>query len=291
MKQLFAISLLLCSLHSYAQIPENYDFYLTGGLNTKSGSDAKFEQYGINAKLLTIPLQLGQKGVFMLRGSYDLARIDIDNHLMMPNKLNEFHSINLMFTYMKRLQKPGWSFSALLVPQLSSNFSQSLNSDDLYLNAAALFSYARTPNKRLTFGLTYSSTLGFPCPIPIVSYWKSWADRWEMNLGFPRLGITRRLNNKNKLSLQTDLKGVNGNIGQSIADDRFEKGRVAKRISYVDLAAGLEWLYKFDHYQLRLKTSYAVYRKFQLQTNNYDKAFKFDMNKGLNIGLELGFNL
>ncbi|PTN09040.1 DUF6268 family outer membrane beta-barrel protein [Mangrovibacterium marinum] len=291
MKQLIAISLLLCGLNLHAQKPENYDIYLKGGWNTKSESDARFEQYGINAKLLTIPIQQGQKGVFMLRGSYDLARIDINNQLMMPHRLEQFHSAGLMLTYFKRLQKTGWSFTGLLIPQLNSNFSQSLNSNDFYLNAAALLSYSATPRSRLTFGLTYASTLGFPAPIPIISYWKSWADRWEMNLGFPRLGITRRLNDKNKLALLADLNGYNGNIGHGIADDRFTAGRVAKRISYVDVITGLEWLHKFDHYQLRLKTSYAVYRKFQLQTDDYDTAWEFDMNKGLNIGLEVGFNL
>lgn len=291
MKYLIIIGLLVCSMSLKAQTADNYDISLKGVWNSDTKSDASFQQYGITARFGSWLIQKGQKGVIMLRGSYTYAAIDINKELQFPSKLDQFHSAGFMLAYSRRLKSPKWAFTGILIPQLNSNFSTSISGDDLYINAVALFNYSNTAKSRLSFGLTYSSTLGFPAPIPVISYWKAWNDKWEMNLGFPRMGITRRLSTKNSLALLADINGYNGHIGTPITDDRFQHGRIANRISYFNVVSGLEWQHNFKNCRLRLKTSYSVYRRFELQTNNYHKAYEFDMNQVFNIGMGFDFNL
>jgi hypothetical protein len=291
MKYLFLLSLLLLGSQLYAQNPDDYDIGLQYNRSPGENSDAAFQQYQLNAKLLTMPLQHGEKGILMLRGNYSFVQIDLKDELNFPDRLKNFHSTGLMIGYIKRLKNPQWTLTGILIPQLNSNFSENLSRNDFYLNAVLMFIYSSNPGSRLSIGLTYTSTLGFPAPIPIINYWKAWNDQWQMNIGFPRTGITHQLNAANKLVAFADLHGYNGNIGAPIADARFKKGRTARRISYFDIASGLEWQHKFKTCRLRFNASYSLSRQFELQTDDYDTAYEFDMKNGFNVGLGLDFNL
>jgi hypothetical protein len=106
MKYLFLLSLLLLGSQLYAQNPDDYDIGLQYNRSPGENSDAALQQYQLNAKLLTMPLQRGEKGILMLRGNYSFVQIDLKDELNFPDRLKNFHSTGLMIGYIKRLKNP-----------------------------------------------------------------------------------------------------------------------------------------------------------------------------------------
>ncbi|WP_442913426.1 DUF6268 family outer membrane beta-barrel protein [Labilibaculum sp. K2S] len=55
----------------------------------------------------------------------------------------------------------------MLSPSVSSNFSSSINWDDIRLFGVVMFLKKINPNMKFDFGIGYSATLGKPSPLPI----------------------------------------------------------------------------------------------------------------------------
>ena len=274
-----------------AQSFNGYDFSLDGHWVGDNNSAAAFQSYSLRAKLITQPLKQGARGIMTLSVNDDFVEINFNDHPELFKDLKYSHSIGMTIGYFRQLRNSKWSFASMLIPQLNSNFTNGISADDLYLTAVALLNYSKQKNSRFSFGLAYANTLGFPAPIPVVNYWKAWNEKWEMNLGFPRINITRHFNSKNSLVAFMELKGYNGNISKNITNPIFKQGRVAQRISYQDVLTGLEWQYHLKKFQFKINTSYTVNRKFELQNASHDTTYKFDMSRNFNVGVGVGFNL
>jgi hypothetical protein len=291
MKYRFLICFLFLSVALFAQSPDNYDISLEGHWVGDDNSDAAFQAHSIRVKVLSQPLDQGKNGILSIHATYDYIEMDFKDSQKSVNDLEHFHSAGLMFGYMKQLRNPKWSFMGMVIPQLNSNFTNGISGDDFYLNVLALLNYSKQKNTRFSMGLAYTNTLGFPAPIPVVNYWKAWNDKWEMNLGFPRVNLTRHFNQKNSLIAFAEIKGYNGNISKDINNPVFKANRTAQRISYRDVSSGLEWQYKLKKFMFKIDTGYTVSREFKLQDTDNDTAYKFDMSNNFNIGLGIGFDL
>jgi len=291
MKYLFLIALLFPAVALFAQSPDNDDISLDGHWVGDHNSDAAFQSGSIRVKVLSLPINQGKNGMLSVHATYDYIDMNFNHNQELFNDLEHFHSAGLMFGYMKQLKNPKWSFIGMVIPQLNSNFTNGISGDDFYLNVLALLNYSRQKNTRFSMGLAYTNTLGFPAPIPVVDYWKAWNDKWEMNLGFPRINLTRHFNHKNSLTAFADIKGYNGNISKDINNPVFKANRTAQRISYRDVSSGLEWQYKLEKFRFKINAGYTVSREFKLENTDNDTAYKFDMGNNFSIGLGIGFDL
>ena len=291
MKCLFLIHLLFLSVALYAQSTDNYDISLEGHWVADDNSVATYQSHSLRAKLLSQVLNQGKNGIFNIYGTYDYVDIKFKDNQELLDNLEHFHSVGLMLGYSKQLRNQKWSFTGMVIPQLNSNFTNGIKGDDLYLNILALFNYSKRINIRLSMGLAYTNTLGFPAPIPVINYWKAWNDQWEMNLGFPRISLTHHFNSKTSLIVYSELKGYNGNISKNINNSIFKENGTAQRISYRDILAGLECRYKLKRIQLKINASYTINRDFKLQNTNNNTVYKFDMNSSFDVGVGIAFNL
>lgn len=290
-KTLFIILFLFPNLTLFAQIPDKYNIILDGNWVTNSTSDADFQSHGIKVKLLSNPLDSGRRGILGVSADYKYVEVNFKNKQEFMSELKHFHSIGVSVGYVKQIKKTKWSFVGIVNPLLSSNFTNGINGDDFQLNATALFNYSLQKNSRISVGLIYASTLGYPAPLPMVNYWKAWNEKWEMNCGFPRVNVTYHFNTKTSLSGFSELKGFNGNLSKNLVDPEFKRNRTAENVSYRDILAGMECQYKFKNVKITFNASYTINRSFELENSDKQVAYKFDMNNDFNVGVGMAFSL
>ena len=290
MKFFLFASLIFLFVNANAQSANGYDISLDGHW-VGSNSDAAFQSHSIHAKLLSSPINQGKDGVISVNGMYSFVNFTFENNKELFKDLDYFHSIGFALSYSRGLKNTNWYLTGMVIPQLNSNFTDGIKGGDFYLNAVLLATHMIRKDARLTIGLTYSSTLGFPAPIPIISYWKAWNDQWEMNLGFPKMYLTHHFNKKSSIMTLLELKGYNGNISSGFNDPLFEKNRAAQRVSYRDILTGLEYSYKLNNILLNFDASYAINRSLKLQNTDNETAYKFDVSNGWNVGIGIAFNL
>lgn len=282
-------SLLLISFPSFSQMGgNNYDLTINSKFGGGNNSDVSMSSVGFNKGLSTIMFKKGQKGIFKTSLNYTYYQLKFNTQQSLFSNLEKFHSLGLNFSYIRRLNQK-WSFIGMLNPQFSSNFTGKLTADDFYLNLIALLNYSSKQNNRLTFGLVYSNSMGLPFPIPIISYWKKFNDKWQMNLGFPRMGTTYTLNPKSDLSAYIEFDGMNANISQNMSHSLFEDGVMAEQINYNAVISGVEYHYHIMKFQFKLNLGYTLGQVFELQDSNNDRAYEFDMGSNLNFGIGMGF--
>ncbi|APD06437.1 hypothetical protein UJ101_00906 [Flavobacteriaceae bacterium UJ101] len=273
----------------FAQFGNQYDLNIRGRMVGDNNSDASFYTAGISKNIFKFPLKKGKKGVISIGIDYDYAHVNFkaDNEVL--EKIENLHNIGLNINYFRKLSAK-WSLIGRLNPQLNSNFTDGIKGDDFYLNAFGILNYTRSKDSRLSFGLAYSNTLGYPAPIPVVSYWKRFNEKWEMGLGFPRTSVTRTLSLKSKLVGYAELQGYNGNISENIPNPNSQSNIEAERVSYRDIITGIEYRYQIKKFELRVNGGYTVNRNFELQDSNNETAYEFNMENNLNFGVGLGFN-
>lgn len=287
---LLTVSLSLITSIASAQMGgSQMDLEIHSRIAFDRGSDASIKTIGFNKSLFNIKLKEGQKGVISTSFNYAYAHLNYNIEDLNYNfkEIEDFHSLGINISYFKMMNQK-WSFIGILNPQLSSNFAGKLKGDDLYINAIVIFNYSRKRSNRLSFGLVYSNTMGVPFPIPIISYWKKFDDKWEMNLGFPRMSIAYSLNPKSLFTAYTAFDGYNLNISESIQNP-LSSHRRAQKINYIDIISGMEYAYQAEKFQFRFNFGYTIYRYFGLQNDKHETAYKFDMANNLNLGIGFGF--
>ncbi len=285
----FLVFALLINSIAFAQSWNRYDLNIRSRMVSNGDSDASFQTIRVSKNLFKLPLKKGEKGIISVGVTYDYTHINFKQDNEILEEIENFHNVGLTLNYFRKLS-PKWSLFGRLNPRLNSNFTDDIKGDDFYFNVFALLNYSKSKDSRLSFGLVYSNTLGYPAPIPAINYWKRFNEKWEMELGFPRSSVTRSLSLKSKLVGYFEMQGYNGNISENIRNSTFQKNREAERISYRDIITGIEYRYQVKKFQLRLNSGYTVNRKFELQNSDKEAAYEFDMENNFNFGVGLGFN-
>lgn len=286
---LLTISLTI-SLNAIAQMgPNMYDLNIDANITGSNDNDVNVKTFGLQKNIFKHMIKQGEKGMLNMGFNYKYAQLNFNTYKKFFSDLQDFHSLGLNMSYIRRINQK-WMFVGMVNPQLSSNFKGKLTSDDFYLNLIALVNYSSKANNRLTFGLVYSNSMGLPFPIPIISYWKRFNDQWEMNLGFPRIGTTYTMNQKSSFNGYIEFDGYNANIGNNMSSELFEEARIAEQINYNAIISGIEYQYKVDKFNFKVKFGYTLGQVFELQDSNNDTAYEFDMGSNLNFGIGVGFN-
>jgi hypothetical protein len=283
---IFICSLLISSV-SNAQFNKHTTKIETGYVPL-GGSDAAYKYFDIKTTIFKVKLK--EKGQFKLSAKFASTDLEFDQEHTFTKELENFYRFNLDFDYVKLINS-NWSFLGRLTPKLSSNFSDGIKADDVYINALAIFNYSRSKNSILSFGAMYSNTFGTPAPLPYISYYKRFSDKWSMNLGFPVTGLTYGISPKSKLTGFFEFRGFSANISENISDPSFMKGRLAERIKYKDLFSGLEYVHNFNKITIKAKAGYTLSREFELRNKDRNTAYEFDMENSFFFGVGVAFSL
>ncbi|MCL3781311.1 hypothetical protein EMN47_13050 [Prolixibacteraceae bacterium JC049] len=252
------------------------------------GSDAAYKYFDVKTKLLNA--RLSDKSSFKVSTKFSGMDIEFEKDNEFTKDLENFYGVGFDFDYVMVMNSK-WSFLGRLTPKMSSNFTDGIKGDDIYINAFAIFNYSRTKNSKLSFGVMYSSTLGTPAPLPYISYYKRFSEKWSMNVGFPVTGLSYDINEKSKLTGFFEFRGFNANISEKISDPTFIDNRLAEQVKYKDLFSGIEYVYNFNKISVKAKAGYTLSREFELRDKDKDAAYEFDMGNSFFFGFGIGFTL
>jgi len=283
--------LFLCSsLIAQAQIDhEKYgaDYIFIGKGSSNSGGDVSFEKYDFRA---SFPKKLEKPGSKIFHKlNYSKTNIDYGIIPLTGTELEHFHSIAYTFGFSKPL-KNGWYLTTFISPNISSNFESSISFSELRLFGMALFSKAINKKKNLilNLGALYSSTIGFPAPIPVASLmWKP-DPRWVINFGFPQFDINYQATTSLTIGTSLFMSGENF----TLTDDIVYDGNNTKidNVSIMNIGGGLYLNKKITKIiKLNVNSGYTFYRNFEFKDGNDSvHDFNLDNNFYIKAGISIG---
>lgn len=292
-KQLKFIALVLIVVFSItiisAQGSSKHDVQIETWYVPRGNSEASFKSLDLKFKLATITLNDKKTSFLKLGLVFDTGEIKFKNDPIVFSNLEQFYRSGVSVTYINKWNEK-WGFVGRLRPRLNSNFTDGLKADDFNIFGLASISYSKSENSRFIFGVMYANTFGSSIPLPYLSYWKRFNEKWEMNLGFPRIKLVYSVSTKEQLTGFLEFEGFSGNISKNITSSTFQQERTAERLNYRDTSVGLEYQYNFNNWMIKAKGGYTLKRKFELRDNNRDVAVEFDMKSSFFVGLGFGFN-
>ncbi|WP_180335799.1 DUF6268 family outer membrane beta-barrel protein [Labilibaculum filiforme] len=249
-----------------------------------SGSKgAGFEKYSFR---ITLPKRLKSSGDMLLNKiEYSKTNINYKSDPGLGGDVSNFYSVTYSLGYVHKL-KNDWALISTLSPSVSSNFSSSINWEDIRLFGMLMVSKQINPNKKLDFGVAYSTTLGRPFPMPMFNMMWKLNQKWTFNLGFPRMAVLYQLTKNTTLG--TDLFMTRDNL--TLCDDLYKGNRKIDNLQIMNLGGGIEVSQKLSKYlKLKLSSGYTFYRQFDFM-NGGDTVKEYDLDNNLYIkaGISIG---
>lgn len=204
------------------------------------------------------------------------------------NKLNSeknFHAIEYTLGIVHKLQND-WKVLASITPMLSSDFEESLSSDDFLIQALGMGIKRTSPNFEYGFGLTYTTKFGDPLFLPVIkmTYKKR---NWTTLVFLPSyMSQFYKLNENTKVGLKAV---VYGNAFNATFDENMYNSDV-NRVVYSRITVGPEFQTKlYKNLYLNASSGVSLRNILEVQDTDlntigdYDIDNKFFMNVGLKI--------
>ena len=277
MKKYIIILFVCASIPSMAQMKKGLARVDYIGIGDSDGIG--FEKYNIR---IALPKHLKAKGDLLLNElNYSQTNIDYATNPDLNGNVSTFHSVMYSLAYNHSL-KNDWSLTAMLSPSISSNFS-SLNWDDLRFFGMVMFSKNLKSNTKLNFGISYSSILGKPFPLPMFTiFWKP-SQKWTLNLGFPRIDVQYQMTKNTILGTDLFMVGDNFTLGSGLFNQ-------IDNIRVMNLGGGIKVTQKLSKYlKLNMSSGYLFYRKFEFLDGS-DSVMEYDLDNNLYLkaGISIG---
>lgn len=198
--------------------------------------------------------------------------------------LDRFQSLEARLAYIHKIDD-NWRFAAELGTQAASNFSTNdLFADDLLLIASGLFIHKKDDDRsikkrRIVFGLRYSTTTGFPFPLPIFILNKRVNQHISYNLGVPKTSLKYHFNKRSSLQSFLTLDGFYANVQEEIPVASDQGAQVAEDIRMTVILAGLGYQYKFtDELMFYAYSGYTILNDIRLRNSDRDDIFTINEN-------------
>jgi hypothetical protein len=251
-------------------------------------TDSDFEFNRTRASF-NYPIKLNDKQAYLFLG-LDYSNINItfgDNEVPFDKEeLNGFQLIDLNIGYTFKINQK-WRFGARFTPGVSSNLCASdLDTDDVVFSGDVVFindkkdePSARKPN-RLILGVSYSQNRGFPFPLPFISYYRKFAEKFSYNLGVPKSNFQYHISDAHRLKLYVQLDGFTANIQQG----SIINGEQPERFNMSLILSGLQYEFHFkEHFEFYLRSAYILDRSVQLRDSRNNEIFEIDNSKGFSL--------
>ena len=229
--------------------------------------------------LLNFPIKLKASNYLILGAEFNNIILDLEeDYPFDTNKLDEVYVIDFNLAYTFKWNKK-WRAGFKFNPRIASTLSQSITSNDIFLNGGIFAINDKTKDTRLEhpyrliLGLTFNTTTGIPFPLPFISYFRKINDFWSYNAGVPKSNLKYTINKKNKIQAFVGLDGYLANIQDPI----MVNGQTVKEISLSVIVGGLGYEYLFTkHLVGYLYTGYTFRLNNVLRDRNRDEVFKLD---------------
>ncbi|XCF05548.1 DUF6268 family outer membrane beta-barrel protein [Tamlana crocina] len=237
------------------------------------------DQYTRLRALLNYPIELKNDSYLVIGGEYNNVILNLeDRYPFDTSTFNKIHVIDLNIGYTFKWNEK-WRFGAKFNPRIASTLTQSLTSDDYFMNGGIYAINDRTDANdlkrpyRLILGLTYNATTGIPFPLPFVSYYREVNAHWSFNLGVPKSNVKYALNEKNNIQAFVGLDGYLGHL----QEPSVINGESVDHISMSVVVGGLGYEYLLSkHLVGYLYTGYTFRMNNVLRNKDRDEIFKLD---------------
>ena len=290
MKLKIVCILLLFSTFSFAQLSDlaQIDYTNLPAL----GSDIEYNRTRV---LFNYPIKLKKEGAYLFLG-LDYSNINLrtnENSSFNNDEVDDFQLLDLNIGYTAPL-KNDWRLGIRVTPGLSSNLSVgSLGIEDVVLSSDVVFIKDKTKDTtvkkpwRLIAGVSYSGNRGFQFPLPFISYYRKFRDKWSYNLGIPKSNLQYHLSDKHRLKLYAQLDGFTSNIQGGVLIDNEQ---VAESINMSLIISGLQYEFHIiDHLQFYVRGAYILSSSVRLRDDDRDSIRDLDSSNSLYLrtGLRL----
>lgn len=261
----------------------------------KNGSDIEYTR---TRALFNIPLKLKKEKTYLFLG-LDYSNINLrmsSNSLPFDKKeLDDFKSLDLNIGYTKPL-KNNWRLGARLTPGFSTNLrANDLSFEDLVLSGVVVFIKDNKNNLdvkkpwRLIIGAAYSGNRGFPFPLPFISYYRKFHDKWSYNVGVPKMNLQYHASSTHRFKLYTELDGFTANLQQGVLIDNSVQ---AESINMSLVIAGLQYEYHVTkNIQFFARSSYVFSNSVNLRDRDKDNIIELDSSNSLYLRTGVRFKI
>lgn len=247
----------------------------------QANSDNSFRRFRTSVNL---PLKMNDKGAYLVPGiEYENINFKFEDETPFQKRgtLDRFQSFTATLGYTFKINE-AWRFGALGGVMVASNFETSTVMRDDYLYTGAVF-FLRDRDEepgevpsRLILGLHYSTTSGFPFPLPIVNYYREFHPNWSYTLGVPKSNLKHSLGERSELQAFVTLDGFYANIQQN--REIPNSTALGENISMTIVLAGIGYEYKItNHLVYYLYGGHTLMNDIRIRDENRDDVY--DINK------------
>lgn len=229
------------------------------------------------------PIRLKKEGSYLVP-SLEYRNVHFkykDPEVFDTSDLDRFQSFTATLGYTFKM-KNDWRFGAETGVKIASNFSQGhIISDDLIYTGTVLFVKTKEDPvnddaSRLILGLRYSTTAGFPFPLPIVNYYKRWNEKWSYAIGTPKSNLKYYFNSRHEIQAFVTLDGFFANIQENFDATPSNTGNdnIAENISMTIVLSGLGYEFSFtDHLKFYIYGGHTLRNDIRLRDSNQDDVY------------------
>ncbi len=246
----------------------------------QANSDNSFRRFRTS---VNVPLKLNDKGAYLVPGvEYENInfKFEDDTPFAKRGTLDRFQSFTATLGYTFKINE-AWRFGGLGGVMVASNFETSkVIKDDLLYTGAVFFLKDReeAPGEvptRLILGLHYSTTSGFPFPLPIVNYYREFRPNWSYTLGVPKSNIKYSLSERSELQAFVTLDGFYANIQENRTISNSPA--LGENISMTIVLAGVGYEYKItNHLVYYLYGGHTLMNDIRIRDDNRDDVYEIN---------------
>ena len=243
----------------------------------QSSSDNSFRRF---KSFVNFPIKVGTESYLVPGVEYENINFKFEDPtpVLKNNELDRYQSFTLNLGYTFKMSTD-WRFAASVGGMLASNFELGeVVNDDFLFTGSVFFIKDQTGEGeagkpwRLIAGLHYSTTSGFPFPLPILNYYREFAPNWSYSLGVPKSNLKYSFNPKNHLQLFATLDGFYANLQKN--REIPTSGDLAENISMTIVLAGIGYEYNFtEHLVYYIYAGHTLMNDIRLRDDNKDDVY------------------
>jgi hypothetical protein len=246
----------------------------------QANSDNSFRRFRTN---LNAPIKMNDKGAYLVPGvEYENINFKFEDETPFPKRgaLDRFQSITATLGYTFKINET-WRFGGLGGVILASNFENETIVRDDWLYTGAVFFIKNRDEKpgevptRLILGLHYSTTSGFPFPLPVVNYYREFHPNWSYTVGVPKSNLKYFLSERSELQAFVTLDGFYANIqrNRKIPDAQT----LGESISMTIVLAGLGYEFRItDNLIYYLYGGHTLMNDIRIRDANRDNVYEIN---------------
>ncbi|WP_341481562.1 DUF6268 family outer membrane beta-barrel protein [Christiangramia lutea] len=233
--------------------------------------------------IAAFPIRMKKEGTYLVP-SLEYRNVNFkynDPEVFDTSDLDRFQSFTATLGYTFKIGEY-WRFGAETGVKIASNFSKGdIISDDLIYTGTVIFIRRKEDPvnddaTRWILGLRYSTTAGFPFPLPIVNYYKRWDEKWSFAVGTPKSNLKYYFNSRHEVQAFVTLDGFFANIQENFDATPSNTGNdnIAENISMTIVLSGLGYEFSLtDHLKFYIYGGHTIRNDIRLRDSNQDDVY------------------